>query len=142
MGASFAVGVDRDALDDLALEARAHEVMKSLRCLVCQNQSIEESNADLAKDLRRIVRQRIAAGDSDDEARAYLVARYGDWVLLKPPFKLSTYVLWFGPLLLLVLGAKGVVGFFRRRTREIEPEPLSAAERERLAALLEGDDDQ
>lgn len=133
---AWPVGVDRDMLKDPVLEARAREVMKSLRCLVCQNQSIEESNAGLARDLRQIVRERVLAGDSNDQVRDYVVDRYGDWVLLKPPFKLKTYILWFGPLVLFLWGGYGVVGFFRRRAESQEPLPLSSDERSRLDALL------
>src|SRR5690606_34587623 len=93
---ALAIGVD-EPLPDPAQEQRAREISKSLRCLVCQNQSIEDSNATLAKDLRRIVRERVQAGDSDDQVREYLVARYGDWVLLKPPFNVRTAALWIGP---------------------------------------------
>src|SRR3546814_6390241 len=86
-------------LADPKLEARAHEISREIRCLVCQNQSIEDSNAPLAADLRRIVRERLAAGDSDRAVRDYLVARYGDWVLLKPRFNLQNLLLWLGPAL-------------------------------------------
>src|SRR5258708_18604101 len=90
-------------LTDPQAEARAVTLSRELRCLVCQNQSIEDSNADLAGDLRRIVRERVAAGDSDDQVLAYMTLRYGDWVLLKPPFNLRTAVLWGGPAVLLAL---------------------------------------
>ncbi|WP_300302747.1 cytochrome c-type biogenesis protein, partial [Ferrovibrio sp.] len=86
-----------DRLADPALELRAREVSRELRCLVCQNQSIEDSNAPLARDLRRIVRERILAGDSDQAVLDYLVARYGEWVLLKPRFNLQNLLLWLGP---------------------------------------------
>lgn len=138
---AFAIGVD-EPLANKALEARAHEISKGLRCLVCQNQSIEDSNAALAKDLRQIVRDRVVAGDSDDQVRAYLVARYGDWVLLKPPFNALTAVLWIGPALL--LGAAGIgLGLYYRRLRNAPPvaaaAPLSADERKRLDALMSGE---
>jgi cytochrome c-type biogenesis protein CcmH len=127
-----------EPLADQALEARALAVDGSLRCLVCQNQSILDSNADLAKDLRRIVRERIAAGDSDDQVRQYLVARYGDWVLLKPPFKPSNYLLWLGPPVLLVVAGFGVAQYYRRRQRDLGTEPpLTLDEQQRLAALLD-----
>lgn len=112
---AFAVAVDQQRFDDPALEQRVHEVSKTLRCLVCQNQSIEDSNADLAKDLRAVVRERIAAGDSDDEIRAYMVDRYGEWVLMSPPVSERTYVLWLGPLAIVVLGLFGVLAMVRRR---------------------------
>ena len=130
-----------DRLSDPAQEARAIELSRELRCLVCQNQSIEDSNADLARDLRRIVRERITAGDSDPQILAFMTARYGDWVLLKPPFKLRTALLWFAPGVLLALAAFGVWRFYRRGgNRPSEPVvPLSAAEQARLDALLARD---
>jgi cytochrome c-type biogenesis protein CcmH len=135
-GAALGVGVD-PPLADPAAEARAHAIARSLRCLVCQNQSIEDSNAPLARDLRQIVRERVAAGDSDDEVRRYLVARYGDWVLLKPPFKAGTAVLWIGPFVLLLLAGAGGALYLRRRPAAGAAAPLSDEERARLAALLD-----
>jgi len=127
-----------EQLADPALEARARALSKELRCLVCQNESIDDSNADLARDLRRIVRERLVAGDSDGAVKQYLVARYGDFVLLEPPVKLKTYALWFGPALVLALGALGMVIYFRRRRAlPPAPPPLSPDEQRRLAALLE-----
>jgi cytochrome c-type biogenesis protein CcmH len=124
-------------LDDPALEARAVALHKELRCLVCQNQSIAESNAGLARDLRQLVRERLAAGDSDDEVLAFLVARYGDWVLLAPPFKARTWALWLGPLLVLGLAAAGVLLWYRRGGSRPAAAPLSAEECRRLQDLLE-----
>lgn len=128
-----------DRLADPAQELRARELSRELRCLVCQNQSIEDSNAPLARDLRRIVRERVAAGDSDRAIMDYLVARYGEWVLLKPRFNLQTLLLWLGPALFLVIG--GVVVFFlyrRQRAVTVLPAaPLDAKEQKRLAALLD-----
>jgi cytochrome c-type biogenesis protein CcmH len=127
-----------EQLADPALEARARALSKELRCLVCQNESIDDSNADLARDLRRIVRERLTAGDGDPAVKRYLVARYGDFVLLEPPVKLKTYALWFGPAAVLALGALGVLVFFRRRRAlPAAPPPLSADEQRRIAALLE-----
>jgi cytochrome c-type biogenesis protein CcmH len=127
-----------EQLADPALEARARVLSKELRCLVCQNESIDDSNADLARDLRRIVRERLVAGDGDGAVKQYLVARYGDFVLLEPPVKLKTYALWFGPAAVLALGALGVLVFFRRRRAlPAAPPPLSADEQRRVAALLE-----
>lgn len=126
-----------EILDDPVLEARARALSKEIRCLVCQNESIDSSNADLARDLRILVRERMTAGDSDTEVKAYLVARYGDFVLLEPPVKPSTYLLWFGPALVLLLGAGGVFFFFTRRGAAAAPVPLSAEERKRLEALLD-----
>ena len=129
-------------LDDPALEQRARELSRSFRCLVCQNQSIFDSDASLAIDLRRIVRERIVAGDSDAQIEEFLVTRYGDFVLLKPPLKPKTYLLWFGPLLIGALADAGVFAYFRaQRTRAAAAAPLSADERARLAALLEDEPD-
>ena len=126
-------------LADPASEARAREISTQLRCLVCQNQSIDESNAPLARDLRQVVRERVAAGDSDDQVVGYVVARYGDWVLLDPPFKLTTFVLWLGPAALLLLGAAGVAIHVRRGGGVAAQAPLSEDERRRLSALLDDD---
>lgn len=141
-GATLAVGVDEAQLPDPAQEARARDLMKDLRCLVCQNQSIDESDADLAKDLRLIVRERIAAGDSDVQVRSFLVARYGDWVLLDPPFKGRTLVLWLGPFGLVMVAAGVIWRRTRRRLPAPPPELLSAEEQARLSALLAQADDQ
>lgn len=111
--------VDSEKLSDPALEARARSLQKELRCLVCQGQSLDESDAELARDLRRIIRERIAAGDSDEAIKNFLVARYGDFVLLRPPMKPETYALWFGPLLVLVLGAGLVIVTIARSRRRI-----------------------
>jgi cytochrome c-type biogenesis protein CcmH len=125
-----------EMLKDPALEARARAISRDLRCLVCQNQSIDDSNADLAHDLRVIVRERLTAGDSDDQVKAYLVARYGDFVLLDPPFKAKTLALWLGPAILLLAGAGGVYAVMRRRPAA-GPAPLSDSERRRLAEILD-----
>lgn len=135
MVANADVAVDDRPLEDPAAEARAHLVMKEIRCLVCQNQSIEDSNADLARDLRRMVRERVAAGDTADEVKAWLVARYGDWVLLDPPFQARTLALWLSPPLLLLL----VLALALRRARRpmpAPPPPLDDEERRRLVRLL------
>ncbi len=135
--AAPALGVEPDELlADPALEARARVISQGLRCLVCQNQSIDDSGADLARDLRHLVRERLLAGDSDDQVRAFLVERYGDFLLLDPPMKPKTWGLWFGPAAILLLAAVGMLAYFRRRRRAPEP-PLSADEAARLAALLE-----
>jgi cytochrome c-type biogenesis protein CcmH len=130
---AFAIGVDRQTLADPAQEARARALMHELRCLVCQNQSISDSDATLAVDLRGIVRERIAAGDSDAQVKAYLVKRYGDWVLLDPPLNATTFLLWSAPLL--TLG--GGLLLWRRRTRgaALEAAPLSEDERAALERL-------
>jgi cytochrome c-type biogenesis protein CcmH len=128
-----------EALNDPALETRARAISAELRCLVCQNQSIDDSQAPLAKDLRLLVRERLVAGDTDDGVRSYLVTRYGDFVLLKPPFKIETLLLWISPFALLLLGGTAILIAARRRPRRVEaaqPE-LSRDERERLAALTD-----
>jgi cytochrome c-type biogenesis protein CcmH len=127
-----------ERLADASLEARARAISQELRCLVCQNQSIDDSNAPLAHDLRVLVRERLIAGDSDRQVLDYLTRRYGDFVLLRPPVKPATYALWFGPAAVLALGAVGMVVFFRRRARgELSsPAPLSAEERRRLDQIL------
>jgi len=123
-------------LADPALEARAREIGQELRCLVCRNQSIDDSDADLAHDLRVLVRQRLQAGDSDQQVIAYIVSRYGDFVLLKPPFKVDTYLLWLGPGLVLLVGLWGLGRYMRRQSGMAGPAPLSADEEKRLAQIL------
>lgn len=129
-------------LEDPAQEARARDISGEIRCLVCQNQSILDSNADLAKDLRQIVRERIALGETDDEVRAFLVERFGDWVLLDPPFKMTTLFLWLGPALIFLLGAFAMLVFLRSRNREVDrekPIKLSAEEEAKINELLNSD---
>ena len=124
-----------EKLADPALEARARAISQELRCLVCQNQSIDDSNADLAKDLRRIVRERLVAGDTNEQAIDYIVARYGQFVLLKPPFEPATWLLWFGPFAVLLAGAGIAVAVFRRGRSGVAPS-LDADEQARLDRLL------
>ena len=133
-GPAFAVNPD-ERLSDPALEARARALSQQLRCLVCQSESIDDSNADLAHDLRVLVRDRLKAGDSDADVLAYLRARYGDYVLLNPPVERATWLLWFGPgaVLLIVLAGLGIAA--RRRKPVVAP-PLDREERARLDALL------
>ena len=136
-GAVLAVEPD-EMLDDPVLEQRARDVSKDLRCVVCQNESIDESNAEMARDMRILVRDRIRAGESNEEVMQYLVERYGDYVLLEPPFKPTTYVLWFGPAVILLVGVALAVAFARRKAAEpASPVPLDASEQARLRALLE-----
>ena len=128
-----------ELLADPALETRARDISRGLRCLVCQNQSIDDSNAELARDLRIVVRDRLLAGDSDEAVINYVVSRYGEFVLLKPPFHAGTYALWLGPALIFAVGGIAVVVFYRRRRRDGTsevPVPLSEAEQRRLRALL------
>jgi cytochrome c-type biogenesis protein CcmH len=126
-----------EMLADPVLEARARALGQELRCLVCQNQAIDDSDADLAQDLRHLVRERLVAGDSDAEIKAFLVARYGDFVLLEPPFRPSTWLLWLGPGLVVLGGGAALALYMRRqRPRTGETAPLSPAERAQLAKLL------
>ena len=118
-----------------ALETRAENVGRQLRCLVCQNESIEDSNADLAKDLRKLVRQRIGGGDTDQQATDWVVARYGDFVRLRPPFTWVTAALWGSPVI--ALGVAMTAVFTLRRRQTVAVSPLTPAERARLAQLTE-----
>lgn len=126
-----------ERLADPALEARARAISQELRCLVCQNESIDESNAPLAHDLRLLVRKRLVAGDTDQQVLNYIVARYGVFVLLDPPFEPLTWLLWLGPPIL-VLGSAAIllVRSRRRRGPTLTPPKLSAEESARAAALL------
>ena len=128
-------------LADPALEQRARNLSYELRCVVCQSQSVAESDSDIARDMRALIREQIAAGQSDQQIRDYLVARYGDFVLFEPPFKATTYVLWIGPFALLVLASIGIFFFFRRRAAQPPAgRELSAAERNRVAELLRAEE--
>jgi cytochrome c-type biogenesis protein CcmH len=132
----------RDAVpteQDPVAAKRAVELAEKLRCLVCQNQSIAESNAELALDLRRQIREQIAAGKSDDEIVDFMVQRYGDFVLYRPPLKASTVFLWFGPAALLVLGLWVLLRVLRQRRSAAEERPLSDDERARAERLLGGE---
>jgi len=134
---SLAVTPD-EVLPDPKLEARARALSQNLRCLVCQNQSIDDSDAELAHDLRVLLRERLTAGDTDEQAIGFMVARYGNFVLLKPPLQGDTLLLWFGPALLLG-GAAIAFGLYLRRkgadTGASAP-PLAAEEQERIEAIL------
>jgi cytochrome c-type biogenesis protein CcmH len=135
--ASSALAIEPgEALTDPALETRARALSSELRCLVCQNQSIDDSQAPLAKDLRLLVRERLTAGDNDKQILDYLKARYGDFVLLKPPFRIGTWLLWGTPLLVLMAGLAGLVLMERRRRPEVGQLPLTTGERDALNRLL------
>lgn len=123
-------------LADEVQEKEARAIMKGLRCLVCQNQSIEDSNADLARDLRIIVREKVAEGMDKPEIEAYLVARYGDWVLMMPPVNDQTMILWLAPLGFVFLGGLVVFVYYRRRSADKGEAPLNADERTRLEDRL------
>ena len=127
-----------ERLADPALEARARAISAELRCLVCQNESIDESGADLAHDIRIFVRERLTAGDTNAQAIQAVVSRYGDFVLLRPPVEPATWLLWFGPAALLILGLAGTLVWLRRRPT-VAPPPLSSAERADLDRLMRDD---
>ncbi len=129
---AFAVQPD-EVMKDPALEARARALSAELRCLVCQNESIDNSEAPLARDIRLLIRQRIRQGESNDTVRAYLVSRYGDFILLKPPFQADTLLLWLSPAIVLSLGVAAAL-YARRRAPRATP-ALSPEEEARLAAL-------
>ena len=131
---AFAVSDPAELLPDRTQELRAEALGHQLRCLVCQNESVEESNADLARDLRRIIRQRVVAGDSDQQVIDWMVARYGNFVRLRPPFNAMTLLLWGAPAIALLAGLTAAMIAGRRRP--VAPAPLTDAERRRLADLL------
>jgi cytochrome c-type biogenesis protein CcmH len=134
---AFAV-LPSEQLADSGLEARARAISAELRCVVCQNQTIDDSDAELAHDLRVLLRQRLKAGDTDQQAISFIVNRYGDYVLLKPPFEAETLLLWLGPLLVLLAGGTGVV-FYLRRRRDAPNIAFTADEQARLDRLLKED---
>jgi cytochrome c-type biogenesis protein CcmH len=135
-----------ERLANPALEARARAISVNLRCLVCQNETIDESNAGLAHDLRVFLRQRLLAGDTDSQAVQAIVDRYGNFVLLKPPVMPATYILWFAPFGLALCGAAGLVVWLRRRAATpdadatLAAKPLNASEQDRLETLLQESD--
>ncbi len=137
--------VDPDEiLEDPRLEQKAREIAEEIRCVVCQSESIVSSNAEIAKAMRILIRERVKAGDSEEEVKAFLVARYGDYVLLNPPVKPATYLLWFGPFLVLLGGLLAVLVYMRRQARSAASgasvgEPLSEAEQARLMELTDED---
>jgi len=141
IGCSAAHAVQPDEImPDAAKEARARDLSRELRCMVCQNQSIDDSDAPLARDLRLLVRERITAGDSDTEVMDFLVARYGEFVLLKPRFEQRTWLLWLVPPLLLAGGGLALWIYARRRARAVDAVmALTPDEEARLTKLLSGD---
>lgn len=137
LAAAPAGGVEPDEiLDDPALEARARDLSKLLRCVTCQSENIDQSNAPLARDLRLLVRERLKAGDSDQEVIDFVVARYGAYVLLKPPLRGDTVLLWAGPALFALAGAGVLAGVLARRRAPPGPAPLSAVEEREVEELL------
>ncbi|MGI6245262.1 MAG: cytochrome c-type biogenesis protein [Pseudochelatococcus sp.] len=125
-----------EVLPDAALEQRARDISAELRCLVCQNESIDDSDAPLARDLRLLVRERLVAGDGDREVTDFIVARYGEFVLLRPVFGLHTALLWLGPVIVLAFGAVALVRGARRRRQEAGTPALTPEEKARLDAIL------
>ena len=135
-GTAWAVEPD-EVLDDAALESRAREISKELRCMICRNESIDESDAALARDLRLLVRERIVNGESDEEVVAFVVERYGEYVLLNPRRDGINLVLWAAAPILLLAGLVAAGTFLVRRRRSAMPEALTAAEKARLAELMD-----
>ena len=137
--ATMTLAVEPDEiLDNPALEARAREVSQQLRCVVCQNQDIDSSNAGIARDMRVLVRERIVAGDSNDQILEVMVARYGNYVLLRPPFNTQTYALWLAPLVLVLLSASiGIAVIRQARRKHEQPEGLTAEEEDALRSVID-----
>src|SRR6266436_4088704 len=136
--ATVALAKEARPAEDPQIEQRMRALTEQLRCLVCENETLADSRADLAEDLRREIREQMKAGKSDREILAFLTQRYGDFVLYNPPVKATTYLLWFGPFVLL-LGGTGVLYRYLKHSRElIKDEPLTAAERKRAADILRG----
>jgi len=129
-----------EMLSDPVLEARARVISKELRCVVCQNQDIDSSNAGVARDLRILVRERLTKGDTNAEVMTYIQVRYGDYVLLKPPFKLETYALWLAPIVLVLFGTGGVIAVLSTAGRRKPMETLNADEERVVAELLAQDE--
>lgn len=137
-GSALAVEPD-EVLEDPVLEARARELSKTLRCLVCQNENIDSSHAPLAKDLRIVLRERLSAGDTDAEVIEFLVARYGDFVLLMPPVQRNTMVLWIAPALFMIFGVTGAIIYMRNTKTVAREADLTEEDARRLAELIAED---
>ena len=134
--AGFAVAKEAQPNEDPRIEQRMRNLTEQLRCLVCQNETLADSRADLAEDLRKQVREQMKAGKSDQEIIAYLTQRYGDFVLYNPPVKATTYLLWFGPFALLIGGTLVLFRFLKRRREMIHEQPLTADEHKRAEEIL------
>lgn len=134
--AGFTVAKEAQPNEDPQIEQRLKNLTEQLRCLVCQNETLADSRADLAEDLRKQVREQMKAGKSDQEIIAYLTQRYGDFVLYNPPVKATTYLLWFGPFVLLIAGTFVLFRFVKRRREMIHEEPLTADEHKRAQEIL------
>ena len=131
-----ALAKEAKPVEDPQIEQRMQALTQQLRCLVCQNETLADSRADLAEDLRREIREQMKAGRSDQEIIAFLTQRYGDFVLYKPPVKATTYLLWFGPFALLVAGTALLYRYLKHRRAAIHDQPLTDAERKRAEELL------
>jgi len=135
---SGVVAKDAQSTEDPRIEQRFKNLTQQLRCPVCQNETLADSNAELAKQMRDQIREQMKAGKTDDEIKAYLTQRYGDFPLYKPPVRPMTYFLWFGPFLLLIMGTAALFLFIRRRREMIVEKPLTADERKRAQEILRG----
>ena len=139
---TFGTAMGREAAplaEDEAVEARLIAISEEMRCLVCQNESLAGSHAELAEDLRREIRSLIKEGKTDQEVMNFMVSRYGDFVRYRPPVKPSTWLLWFGPFLLLAVGITALISYLRKRSRRMKETPLSEAEHQRAGELLKND---
>jgi cytochrome c-type biogenesis protein CcmH len=134
--AGLAVAKEAQPNEDPKIEQRMKTLTEQLRCLVCQNETLADSRADLAEDLRKQIREQIKAGKSDQEILAFLTERYGDFVLYKPPVKKTTYLLWFGPFVLLIAGTGVLYRYIKNRRELIKETPLTAAERKQAEEIL------
>ena len=133
-----ALAKEAQPVEDPQIEQRMQALTQQLRCLVCQNETLADSRADLAEDLRKEIREQMKAGKSDQEIIAFLTQRYGDFVLYKPPVKATTYLLWFGPFVLLLGGTLVLYRYLKHRREIIQDQPLTAAEHKRAEELLRG----
>ena len=136
--AAPALAKDAKPVEDPQIEQRMQALTQQLRCLVCQNETLADSHADLAEDLRKEIREQMKAGKSDREIIAFLTQRYGDFVLYKPPVKATTYLLWFGPFVFLLGGTLLLYRYVKHRREVIQDQPLTAAEHKRAEELLRG----
>ena len=136
--AALAGAKEAKPVEDPQIEPRMQALTQQLRCLVCQNETLADSRADLAEDLRKEIREQMKAGKSDQEIIAFLTQRYGDFVLYKPPVKATTYLLWFGPFVLLLGGTLMLYRYLKHRREIIQDQPLTAAEHKRAEELLRG----
>jgi cytochrome c-type biogenesis protein CcmH len=138
VAAGPAIAGEAQPNEDPQIEARMKALTEQLRCLVCQNETLADSRADLAEDLRREIRKEIKAGKTDPEIIAFLTQRYGDFILYNPPVKRTTYLLWFGPFVILLVGITVLYSYLGRRKKLIQDKPLTAGERKQAEDLLRG----